>query len=174
MTPKARRPAARVGIVALCSLTAIATGSFAACGSEDTGSPGDDASAIQPGLDASYAQAQPDAAQLGLDASSQALPDTGSAAVPPDAGLLPPDAGQQCTPDTWNNYFYTWFSNTCGSCHHHSGSFTSNSTAYSWVTGNSASIVSRIQNGSMPPTGDPNSAADAQRIQKWIDCGAPK
>jgi len=75
------------------------------------------------------------------------------------------DGGANCGVDTWSNYAQGFFAVNCSGCHNFSSSKSN-------VTSQAGSIRSRIDSGSMPPGGGA-SRADINRIDNWMDCGAP-
>lgn len=76
------------------------------------------------------------------------------------------DAGV-CTTDTWSSWAQNFFNTRCNSCHQHTGEFTQ-----AYVLSRKTSISSRINSGNMPQ-GSSLSAADKQRILKYLSCGVP-
>ncbi|MBS2026600.1 MAG: cytochrome c [Deltaproteobacteria bacterium] len=75
------------------------------------------------------------------------------------------DGGSNCGADTWNSFAQGFFATNCGGCHGFASS-------KSGVNGQAGAIRSRIDSGSMPPGGGVSSA-DIDRIDNWMDCGAP-
>ena len=107
-------------------------------------------------------------------------PDAGETQSPDAGPTHPPDAGPMnmggpagssfasCTNFTWADCLSTWFSNTCFSCHQHSGE------TESWVENGASTIESYISSGIMPQgSTDPNASADAQAIKTWMSDGHP-
>ena len=92
-----------------------------------------------------------------------------SGSTPPvDAGTSTRDAGAAaCTTDTYANYAKSFFQQNCDGCHGHAFG-----NSFSTFNASKSSVQSRINSGSMPPSG--LASATKTRILKWISCGAPQ
>ncbi len=91
---------------------------------------------------------------------------SGAGATAADAGApLPMPDGGSCA-DNWASFASGFFTTNCTACH---GQF----ATYSSVVADAVNIQSRLQSGSMPPTGGVSSQ-DRQRILAWIACGMPE
>ena len=104
------------------------------------------------------------------DSNSTCLPSSGTCAGGSTSGGISGGTGSNAAcaglTDTWTNYAQTFFSTYCASCHGFA-------TAYNSVAGSAALIESYISSNSMPPGGGVSATA-RQRIDTWLNCGAPQ
>jgi hypothetical protein len=83
----------------------------------------------------------------------------------------PPDMGSStgpCQGLTWNNFALNYMNNYCDGCHGSMGS-------YSGTKNDSSRIQRYIQDGSMPPSDQPQpSTTENNNIITWLTCGMPQ